>query len=180
MFTSAAQSLDILDQVVDLQANPLTVADFGSGTGEYVFALADRIADKSRIYAIDIQKNLLNRLATRAKEQGRDNIYTVWSDLESSNSTKIPAGSVDIGIVANTLFQIQDKQAFMAEIKRLLSRGSILLLIDWNDSFNNMGPDSNSIVTKDEAAKLLEDNGFTIHMATTQTDHHYAIVAAIE
>lgn len=40
----------------------MTVADFGSGSGHYVMALSELVGDRGRVYAIDLQQALLQRV----------------------------------------------------------------------------------------------------------------------
>ncbi|MBI2474518.1 MAG: methyltransferase domain-containing protein, partial [Candidatus Taylorbacteria bacterium] len=49
----------------DLQSG-MTVADFGTGSGYYAFAAAKAVGDKGKVYAIDVQKPLLEKLKREA------------------------------------------------------------------------------------------------------------------
>ena len=40
----------------------MTAADFGSGSGHYVLAIAKKMNNLGTVYAIDIQKNLLEKI----------------------------------------------------------------------------------------------------------------------
>src|SRR5690606_32327337 len=105
MFASPDQSLNLLAEFIDLSAQPMTIADFGCGSGYYTLKVATRMHPDSRLYAVDIQKSLLERLQNEAAAKGLHNVYTVWSDLENVGATKIPEASVNVGIIANILFQ---------------------------------------------------------------------------
>src|SRR6266704_2203579 len=65
------------------------VADFGSGSGHYVLAMAEALAGTGHVYAIDVQRDLLKRTQNEATKRGIKNISIVWGDLEASRSSKI-------------------------------------------------------------------------------------------
>jgi ubiquinone/menaquinone biosynthesis C-methylase UbiE len=44
----------------------MIVADLGCGSGHYTFAIAKAVAPTGRVYAVDVQKDLLVRLKTEA------------------------------------------------------------------------------------------------------------------
>jgi len=46
--------------------------------------------------------------------------------------------------------------------KPYLKVGGKLLLVDWSDSFNNLGPAPKMVVTKDSARSLCEAEGFVL------------------
>src|SRR5262245_52316147 len=67
----------------------MKVADFGSGSGAYVLAIAKELNGSGHVYAIDIQKDLLRRTKNEAEKQGYKNVEVLWGDLEADNGSKI-------------------------------------------------------------------------------------------
>ena len=43
-----------------------TIADFGSGSGAYVLAIAEKLHNKGHVYAVDVQQDLLRRTKNEA------------------------------------------------------------------------------------------------------------------
>ena len=52
----------------------MTIADFGSGSGAYVVAMAEHMAGLGTIYAVDVQKDLLKRTHNEAIKKGLKNV----------------------------------------------------------------------------------------------------------
>jgi len=177
MFISPANVIAKISPYVSDWTSNLTVADFGSGTGDYVLEIARQTDGNGRVYGIDIQKNLLDRLSTNAAARGYDNVMTVWSDLEELGATKIPEASIDVVLLANIMFQVEEKDALLQEVSRLLKPSGLLVVVDWQDSFNGLGPQSDSIITKQTVEQLLISAGYDIQSSQPTTDHHYLIIA---
>ena len=154
----------------------MTIADFGAGTGAYSIPLAERVGGSGRVYAIEVQKEFLTNIKETAASRGFKNIELIWGDIERFGGTKIKDESVDAVIVSNVLFQAEDKAGLLRETKRILKIGGKLLLVDWKDSFNNLGPVKDAVVPVTIAQDLCEKEGFVLRKAFDAGEHHYGLV----
>jgi len=152
------------------------VADLGAGSGFYSIEAARAVAPHGRVYAIDVQADLLARLRTEAQRNHITNIDVIRGDIERLGGTKVREGSIDAAIASNVLFMLDDKKSFLSEIRRILKSGGKLLLIDWSASFSQMGPHPDHIVYKDAARKLAQEAGFTLEREIDAGAHHYGMI----
>lgn len=152
------------------------VADFGAGSGFYSILAGKAVAPMGKVYAIDVQKDLLERLKKEAARQGVRNIDVLSGDLEKLGGSKIRESSCDVVIASNVLFMAEDKKSFLLEAKRVLRPLGRLLLIDWSASFSGMGPHSDHVVYKDDAIKLAKEAGFSFDREISAGAHHYGII----
>lgn len=153
------------------------VADFGTGSGFYAFAAAEVVGNTGKVYAIDVQRDLLNKIKNEAENRHLKNIEVIWADLEHLGGTKLRDNSMDAIIVANLFFQLENKDNACVEIKRILKNNGRVLFVDWSSSFNNMGPHKDQIFSKDAAEKLFEKHGFVIDREIVSAgDQHYGII----
>ena len=153
------------------------VADFGAGTGFYSFAAARAVGPMGRVYAIDVQKDLLEKLKNEAKDARHlMNIEIVWADLDNLGGTRLRDSSMDAVIIANTLFQIEKKDNTCLEIKRILKSGGRVLLVDWTSSFGNMGPHPKDVLSEEDAKKLFSKCGFKEDREISAGAQHYGII----
>jgi ubiquinone/menaquinone biosynthesis C-methylase UbiE len=151
------------------------VADFGAGVGNYVDALSAAVGPSGRIYACEIQKNIITRLTSHIHERRLGNVHPVWCDLEAHEGTKLRSGLLDAGMIINTLFQIEDKKTALLEMARVIRKGGKLFVVDWSDSFGGMGPQPGHVIKKEALLPLLENAGFTFERDFPAADHHYGI-----
>lgn len=157
----------------------MTVADFGAGSGAYALALARRVGSAGRVYAIDVQKELLVRLSREAKAgqlANITNIEVIWSDLERVGGSKLADQLVDFVLMANLLFQVTAKYTLALEAKRILKSDGRLAVIDWQDSFGGLGPPPAQVVRPEEAKKIMVQAGFRLLKDFPAGDHHYGLL----
>ena len=67
----------------------MQVADFGSGSGIYILHIAEALENTGRVYAIDVQRDLLRRVKNEANRRGFKNVDIIWTDLEHPGSSKL-------------------------------------------------------------------------------------------
>lgn len=151
------------------------VADFGAGTGFFSETLSRTVGEKGRVYACEIQKQLVESLGARTRELGLGNVHPLWCDLEEPNGIKIANGELDAGILVNTLFMIENKEAAAKEIGRTIRSGGKLFVVDWTESFAGMGPSPDNVCVASEATALFESNGFVFEREYPTGDHHYGL-----
>ena len=140
--------------------NGMVVADFGSGSGHYVLAMAKKMNDTGIVYAIDIQKNLLEAVKSKAVKRHLSNVDIIWADIEGKEGTKLASGTLDFAIASNILFQINDKDALAREIFRTLKNGGRVAVIDWDASFGGAGPAPKAVAPKTEAERIFIQERF--------------------
>jgi ubiquinone/menaquinone biosynthesis C-methylase UbiE len=152
------------------------VADLGAGSGAYTLAAAQAVGPDGVVYAIEVQKDLLPRIQNSAKALGLRNVEVVWADVEPFGGTKLRDGSLDAVIAANILFQVEDRDAFAQEAKRILKPRGKLLLVDWSGSFGGAGPEPKAVVSAEIGRRLFEQYGFTHERDISAGEHHWGMV----
>ncbi len=152
------------------------VADFGAGVGHYLGVLSKAVGGEGKVYACEIQKMLVERLTKRIHEERLLNAHALWCDLEAKGGTKLRDSFLDAGMLINTLFQIENKPASLNEFARIIKKGGKLFVVDWTDSFGNMGPHPTQVLREADARALVEKHGFVFERTFPAADHHYGLV----
>lgn len=157
-------------------AQGMTVADFGSGAGFYTLALAKKVGPYGRVFAIDSNPDFLRRIKNEAVRSGLQNIEVVQGDLESRKGSGLLSASVDRIVIANTLFSMNNLDEIVLEAKRVLKHDGKVVVIDWNESYGQIGPHTDHVVTKDEAREMFEKEGFHLESFVDAGSHHYGML----
>jgi len=152
------------------------VADLGAGFGFYSLEAARLVGPSGRVFAIEVQKDLLDRLKNTASHEGLHNVEVVWGDIETVGGTRLRDASVDRVIISNTLFQVEARPHCIAEVVRILKSGGKLLLIDWSDDSSVSGPKAVQLISKSDARALSEQGGLVFEKEITAGAHHYGLI----
>lgn len=151
------------------------VADFGAGTGYFIKALGEAVGPEGRVYACEVQKDLLDKIHQAARDAHLGNVEPIWADLEEVGGTHLRDNILDAGVLINTLFQLEDKQTGLTEIARVIRSGGKLFVIDWTESFAGMGPQPGDVVDEFTARSLVEAAGFVFDRSFPAGEHHYGL-----
>ena len=154
----------------------MRVADLGAGSGHYTLAAAKRVGESGRVYAIEVQKELLARIKGLAKAEHLNNVEVIWGDVEEEGGVKLGDGTVDAVIISNILFQAENKTGLIEEAGRILKPGGKALVIDWIDSYGGMGPPASDIISSDDARRLCEEAGLILEKEFTAGAHHFGFI----
>lgn len=171
MFTNPDESVKSFELLPGMQ-----VADLGAGSGSFVLVSAKMVGENGKVYAVDIQKELLPKIKREAEKEGYFNVEVIWGDVEKVGGSKLADSSIDVVIASNILFQVEDRESFIAEIKRVLkpNKGKVFV-IDWQDSFGGIGPETKSVVSLDECKKIFTRDGFDFYKKFPTGPHHYGL-----
>jgi ubiquinone/menaquinone biosynthesis C-methylase UbiE len=134
------------------------------------------VGPSGRVYAVDVQKELLSKLQSDAHNQGIHNINIVWGDLDEPKGSTLQDGMIDRIVIANVLFQVENKDALIEEARRILKPKGKLLFVEWSDSYGGLGPHPDDVVREDVAKTLFESQGFSHEKDISTGDHHYGFV----
>lgn len=154
----------------------MRIADFGAGSGAYVLAIAERLTNSGHVYAIDVQRDLLRRIKNESHKKGYKNVEIIWSDLEQPNGSRIADRHLDLVLISNLLFQVEEKRGLFAEAWRILKPDGRLAVVEWSDSFRGLGPDKKAVVKKSAALALAAESGFELLREFDAGAHHYGLI----
>lgn len=154
----------------------MKVGDFGAGSGHYARALAAVVGETGRVYAVDVQEEILKHLKLNTHAHHRSTIDTIWGDIEKTGGTHLREHSLDAVVLANVFFQVENRFGLLGEVKRVLRPGGKLLLVDWAGSYGGMGPTSAKVVPEHEAEAFFINGGFHKQKSFRAGPHHYGII----
>ena len=170
MFANPEENLKQMGIVDGMQ-----IADLGAGSGAYTLAAA-RMNKTGHIYAVEVQKDLVAKIVNEAGKAHLTNVAGIWGNIEKLGGTKIREGTMDLVIVSNVLFQVEDKEGFISEVARIARHGGHVLLIDWSESFGGMGPAPEHVMSAGKALSIFVKKGFEEERKINAGAHHYGII----
>jgi len=145
----AWQKPDAVIKALDLKQDTI-VADIGSATGYFPVRFA-RALPKGRVYAIDIEKSMVDYLNERA---GREDLPNLSSILGKPDDPKLPE-PVDMVFICNTYHHIEDRQVYFEKLKKNLRAGARLVIVDFIKGKLPVGPPDQMKLAPDEVISEL-------------------------
>jgi len=103
----------------------MTVLEIGPGKGSYTKAIAKSILPDGKVYAIDIQESIINRLKKRIE---KDNIENIIPKIDNVYNLSFEDSSIDRVIMIACLPEIPEPIRALKEIKRILKPNGLLSL----------------------------------------------------
>lgn len=162
----------ILDTLA-LNSEVGNVAEFGCGYGTFTIPAAKII--KGKIYAFDIEPDMVRMTSEEAKKHGLSNIQTVWRDFMTDGSGLLD-GSVDYVMLFNIL-HLEKPEVLLKEAKRILTKNGKLGIIHWNyDSTTPRGPSMDIRPKPEDCLRWAQNAGFVQHNQYDLKPYHYGIV----
>jgi arsenite methyltransferase len=106
-----------------------TIADLGAGSGYFTFALADATGPQGKVYAVDVDRDMTELVAKKAKERGTPNVEVV---LARPDNPRLPERSIDLVFTANTYHHIGDRVRYLSELRKTLRPMGRVAVIDFD------------------------------------------------
>ncbi|MEX2052885.1 MAG: methyltransferase domain-containing protein [Candidatus Paceibacterota bacterium] len=154
----------------------MNIADFGSGAGYFTILLAKIVGDGGVVTAVDIMDSALETLKAKAGAEGLKNLQTVRSNLEAQRGSGLADESQDMVLLANILFQSDNKPAIITEAKRVLKPEGTLVIIDWKKGSLGFGPPDERRTDPRDMQKFATDGGFQLINPIDAGTFHYGMI----
>jgi len=111
------------EHVLDVLAigEGMTVADIGCGSGYFTTHLSRRVGAKGRVYATDLQQEMLDLLAKKTAAQKLTNVVP---KLTTADDAKLPPGELDLVLMVDVYHELPNPPLTLAQIRVALKRDS--------------------------------------------------------
>lgn len=138
------------EQIMDAAAVApgMTVADIGAGDGYYTVRLAQRVGDRGRVLAQDIQPKVIDRLADRVARERLDNVSL---KLGGADDPRLPPNSFDRVFLVHMYHEIGEPYAFLWRLYPALRDGGEVIVVDSDRPTDQHGTPFRLLVCEFEA-----------------------------
>jgi ubiquinone/menaquinone biosynthesis C-methylase UbiE len=106
----------------------MVVADVGAGTGYFSIRLARLVGPQGKVYATDIQPEMLESLRANLR---RENITNVVPVLATQDDPKLPEGEVDLILMVDVYHEFSKPQEMLRRMRTALKPDGELVLLEF-------------------------------------------------
>jgi len=115
--------------ITALQLRPgQTIADIGAGSGYYTMLLSAAVGPRGRVYATDIQPEMLALIRQKVEKRRLSNVELL---LGTTTESRLPDGAIDVALMVDVYHELAQPQAFLQSLKRAFKPDGRLVLIEF-------------------------------------------------
>ena len=150
-----------------------TVADVGSGPGWLSIPLAKYLYG-GKLYAVDIQEGMLEKVAERAAQFRMYNLETV---LSKESTIPLDDEILDGLVLSGTLNEATRAKSLFKECARLLKPSGWLAVVEWlPDGKEDFGPPAKQRLEMEQVAEMGTELGLTRSRSRQIGPAHYVVI----
>jgi ubiquinone/menaquinone biosynthesis C-methylase UbiE len=123
----AEERTDLLVQELHLTPG-MRVADVGAGTGYVSRRIARAVGPQGRVEAIDVQPEMIDRLAERSR---RENLPQIHPVLGAVDDVRLPPDSVDMAIMVDVYHELEHPYEMLGSIVRAVRPGGRVVFVEY-------------------------------------------------
>jgi predicted methyltransferase len=132
------------------------IADIGAGTGYFAVRLANMVPN-GRVYAVDVEADMVKYLAERAKREKRGNLQAVQA---SAADPRLPE-KVDLILLVDVYHHVEERERYFRALRDSLKPGGRIAIIDFRlDSPN--GPPRAARIAPERVKRELQAAGYAL------------------
>lgn len=163
---------EIAVNALDLKPG-MVVADVGAGSGYFTVRLARKVGPTGKVYAQDIQPEMLGLLKRRL---ARDKFTNVEMVLGADNDPKLPPASLDLILMVDVYHEFAYPQRMLRKLREALKSDGRLVLLEYRkeDDWVPIRPEHKMSVA--EAKLEVEDEGFTLERVGKELSRQHILV----
>lgn len=153
------------------------VADLGCGSiGHFVLPAAQLVGPDGLVYAVDIQRSVLEDVERTTRSERFFNVKTVWADMDVYGSTRIPDGDLDLCLLVNNLYLSQNRAALIREMARLTKPGGRILIVEWKPVATAIGPPAERRLSSEQAQAICQSPYLELLDEVDAGHSHYGLL----
>lgn len=135
------------------------VADIGAGSGYMTIRMAQRVGPTGRVFANDLQPQMLAILSQRLTRQRISNVTLVQGTVDDP---RLPPASVDLELLVDVYHEFSRPQAMLQRLREALKPGGRLVLLEYRKEDLSIPIRPEHKMSVAEAKLEVEHEGFTL------------------
>lgn len=148
------------------------IADVGAGTGYFAVRLANMLP-AGRVYAVDVEPDMVRYLAERATRENRENLVAIAG---APDDPKLPE-KVDLVLLVDVYHHIENRERYFRGLGKYLKPGGRIAIIDFRlDS--PQGPPKAVRIPADRVRAEMKSAGYGLAQEHGFLPNQYFLVFA--
>ena len=134
------------------------IADIGAGSGYYTFRMAEK-APRGKVYAVDIQPEMLDLMRERIEGEGIENVELIRG---TASSPQLEANSIDLAIMVDVYHELAYPREMMQNIVAALRPDGRFVLLEYRMEDPTVPIKTLHKLSEEQAVREMEAVGLTL------------------
>jgi SAM-dependent methyltransferase len=152
-----------------------TVADVGAGSGYFTVRLAARVGPKGRVFATDLQPEMLKMLASRLARERVANVTLVQGRVDNPS---LPPASLDLALLVDVYHEFSEPQKMLRGLHAALKPDGRLVLLEYRKEDPDVPIRFEHKMSVAEAKLEVESEGFKLTKVDGQLPRQHILIFA--
>jgi ubiquinone/menaquinone biosynthesis C-methylase UbiE len=149
------------------------VADLGAGGGWFTVRLARRVGPNGRVYAEDVQREMIDVIKRRMAREGLES--RVWPVLGTPVDARLPAGSLDAVLMVDAYPEFEQPVALLRNVARALKPTGLIGIVNYKKDGGGPGPDMEARVDPEKVIADAQAAGLELRKRETFLRYQYML-----
>jgi SAM-dependent methyltransferase len=136
-----------------------TVCDLGCGNGYHTLRLAELVGREGRVLAVDVQEEMLDMLAERARRKGLMNIERIHGTVVDP---KLPEGEIDLVLLVDVYHEFSHPEHMLRAVRKSLAKDGRVVLVEFRAEDPEVPIRPLHKMSRDQILKEMTANGFAL------------------
>jgi ubiquinone/menaquinone biosynthesis C-methylase UbiE len=154
-----------------------SVADIGAGSGYITVKLASRVGPTGRVFANDVQPQMLAMLAKKLADKHIANVTLVQGAIDDP---KLPPASVDLELMVDVYHELSQPQAMLRHLREALKPGGRLVLLEYRKEDPTIPIRLEHKMTVADAKLEVEAEGFTLSKVDEALPRQHILIFTVK
>ncbi len=150
-----------------------TIADIGAGSGYFTFRFSHHVGDNGKVYAVDINPDMILFMNRRIRDMKVKNVVTV---LSAPDDPLLMDRSIDRFFICETWHHIQNKPQYLALMKKMLKPGGQVIMLDFQKRDLPVGPPNEMKIAREDVIEQMQAAGFKLDKENRFLPYHYFLI----
>ena len=163
------------DQVMDALriSDGSVVADLGAGSGWFTIRLAKRVGPNGKVYAEDIQPQMIEAIKRRVE---RENLRNVVRILGKPSDPSLPKGLLDAALIVETYSEVANPAVLLRNVATALKPDGLVGIVEAKKDGFGPGPPMEERVDPERVIRIAESAGLRLISHETFLRYQYMLV----
>jgi predicted methyltransferase len=137
----------------------MSVCDMGSGNGYHTLPMAEAVGGTGKVYAVDVQPEMIVMLNERIAEKAITNIEPIIGEVDDP---KLPPNSCDIILLVDVYHEFSHPEAMLTGMKKALKPGGQVVLVEFRAEDDSVPIKPEHKMSKAQITKEMNANGLKL------------------